>query len=218
MNVWRYFADYLQFWLTQTAYPSNETGLSLDTHAGIDGLRGGFCPGAPSSMLGVYHQSDPDEKMGFYFHGGKPGRRRVTYRSSRHFDVLNDNLIYQLHHVTGSSGFKQVCDNERASYHSAVVLLNTSSQDEDNYKDPFQALMRFAVNSSMDGATMIFPGQELGLSGTIIPPSDSVASAGPPFGYERYESGFAGKPIPQFKTFNSMMPLWNKLNNTILSP
>jgi len=56
--------------------------------------------------------------------------------------------------------------------------------------------------------TMVFPGQELGLRGTIVPPGDSNPSAGPPFGYDRYDSPFFGKPIPAFKTYNSMMPLW----------
>jgi len=56
--------------------------------------------------------------------------------------------------------------------------------------------------------TMVFSGQEIGLRGTVVPPGDSNPAAGPPFGYDRYEVPFFGKPIPAFKTYNSMMPLW----------
>ena len=89
-------------------------------------------------------------------------------------------------------------------------MLNTSSQDEDNYKDPYEAALRFAVNSAMYGVTMIFPGQELGLKGTIVPAAAN-ATGSQPFGYERFELNF-GKQIPQFKTYNSMMPLWRQLD------
>jgi glycosidase len=90
---------------------------------------------------------------------------------------------------------------------------NTTSQDEDNYKDPFQAFIRYAVNNTMQGVPMIFPGQELGLTGTIVPPHDSNSRAGRPRGYDRFEGGFSGKPIPHFKKYNSMMPLWNDYNS-----
>src|ERR1700721_1425897 len=59
---------------------------------------------------------------------------------------------------------------------------------------------------------MVFPGQELGLSGTVVPPNRSVPSAGPPFGYDRFviDSPTFPKPIPSFMSFNSMMPLWRR--------
>src|SRR5262249_54055742 len=46
-HVWQYFADYLQFWLTQTGYPLNASGASLSSNVGIDGLRGDFGQGLP---------------------------------------------------------------------------------------------------------------------------------------------------------------------------
>ena len=49
-----------------------------------------------------------------------------------------------------------------------------------------------------DGLTMIFPGQELGLSYD--------------YGYTHFETGFEGKSIPHFKRWNSMMPLWEDTN------
>jgi hypothetical protein len=53
---------------------------------------------------------------------------------------------------------------------------------------------------------LVFPGQELGLSGTVIPPNDTNLGL-TPFGYDRYEIN-SNKPIPHFKKYNSLMPLW----------
>ena len=46
-KVWRYFAEYLQFWLTQTGYPANTAGAALDSAAGLDALRADFGQGLP---------------------------------------------------------------------------------------------------------------------------------------------------------------------------
>jgi len=215
-NVWRYFGDYLQFWLTQTGYPPNSDGESLNTRIGIDGLRADFAQGLPPQCWEYIVNRTRARKWNFFFMAESLDGGPVTYRSARHFDVLNENIIYELHHARTASDFRRIYDDRRNNYGDGLVLLNTSSQDEDNYKDPFEAFLRFAANSTIDGVPMIFPGQELGIRGTIIPPNDSVSSAGPAYGYERYESGFAGKPIPHFKTFNSLMPLWRDLagNNT----
>ena len=78
------------------------------------------------------------------------------------------------------------------------MLLNNTSHDEQNYADPFQALIRYSVCSTIDGAPMIFYGQELGISTS--------------FGFNRYEQNF-GKTITQFKDFNSLQPIFaNRLN------
>jgi len=67
------------------------------------------------------------------------------------------------------------------------VLLNSSSHDEDHSNDPWEALIRYAVNSTIDGVPLIFPGQELGLSGTVTPPNDTNSSL-TAFGYDRYDA------------------------------
>jgi hypothetical protein len=210
-SVWRYFGDYLQFWLTQTGYPENSAGASLESDAGVDALRADFGQGLPPQCWEYLINRTRTRKWNFVFmaeslDGGPP-----AYRSARHFDILNEKLIYELHHARSTSEFRRLYEDRRASYGSALMLLNTSSQDEDTYRNPFQALLRFAVSSTLDGAPMIFPGQELGLIGTIVPPNDSDPALGQPFGYERYESGFFGKPIPHFKIYNSLMPLWRQL-------
>jgi hypothetical protein len=139
----------------------------------------------------------------------------VTYRSARHFDVLNENILFDIRGCRRTSDFRKLYEQRRGSYGEAAVLLNTSSHDEDNYRNPFEALLRFAVNSTMDGIPLIYAGQEAGLRGTIVPPNgNSDPNAGPPFGYDRYFSPFdPNKKIPQFMTFNSLMPLWRELQN-----
>jgi glycosidase len=211
-NVWRYFGDYLQFWLTQTGYPANSALATLDSTAGIDGLRADFAQGLPPQCWEYLVNRTRARKWNFVFMAESLDGGAVTYRSSRHFDLLNENLIYDLYSAASTADFRSRYDQRRNSYNGGLTLLNTSSQDEDNYKNPFEALLRFATNSTQPGATMIFPGQELGLSGTVIPPNRSVPSAGPPFGYDKFEINF-GKPIPSFMVFNSMMPLWQQLRN-----
>lgn len=196
-RVWRYFGDYIDFWLTQT-------------DQGIGGLRADFAQGLPPQAWEYIVNRTRTRKWDFVFMAESLDGGPVTYRSNRHFDVLNDNLIYALQTVTKPADFYAQFQSRRASYGDSLVLLNTSSQDEDNYKDPYQAALRFAVNNTAYGVPMIFPGQELGLKGTIVPPSRSPTSA-QPFGYDRYEVNFK-KPIPEFKTFNSMMPLWRQLD------
>lgn len=102
-----------------------------------------------------------------------------TSVATGHFDVLQMRSLYE---------------DRRSAYGKGLVLLNTVSHDEDNYADPWEALLRYAVHSTIDGAPMLFSGQELGLS-TL-------------FGFDLMEKYF-GKFIPHFKTYNSMVPLWN---------
>lgn len=216
-NVWRYFAGYIDFWLTQTGYPANPSGVALNSAAGIDGLRADFGQGLPPQTWEYIVNRTRARKWDFVFMAESLDGGAVTYRSSRHFDLLNENIVFPLHEATTTTtinvngsdkaGFRQIYENRRTAYGQAGVLMNTSSHDEDHYNDPWQALIRYAVNSTIDGVPMIFPGQELGLSGTVIPPNHTNGTAA--FGYDRYEINF-GKPIPHFKKYNSLMPLWRQ--------
>ena len=207
-NVWKYFALYLDHWLTQTGYPLNAAAASLASTAGIDGLRADFGQGLPPQAWEYIINRTRSRKWNFIFMAESLDGGAVTYRSGRHFDLLNENIVFPLHSATTTSAFRSLYETRRVAYGQAGVLLNTSSHDEDHYQDPWQALIRYGVNSTIDGAPMIFPGQELGLSGTVVPPNDTNPSLGT-FGYDRYEVNF-GKPIPHFKKFNSLMPLWRK--------
>jgi glycosidase len=210
-SVWRFFADYLSFWLTKTGYPENATAETLNSSAGIDALRADFGQGLPPPAWEYIVNRTRARKWNFVFMAESLDGGEVSYRSARHFDLLNERIIFELHRAQRARDFQRVFQERRASYGTALVLLNTSSHDEDTYKDPYQALLRYAVNSTMEGVPMIFPGEELGIQGTVVPPSDSSATQGPSFGYDRYDAPIMGKPVPGFKTFNSLMPVWNKL-------
>ena len=97
--------------------------------------------------------------------------------------------------VNGSmtSSLRTMLEQRRSSYGQAMVLLNTTSHDEDHYADPWEALLRTAVCGTSDGVPMVCYGQELGMS-TL-------------YGVDLWERNL-GKFIPHFKTWNSLMPLW----------
>jgi hypothetical protein len=212
-RVWQFFGDYLQFWLTQSGYPDNPGGVGLRSTAPLLGMRADFAQGLPPQAWEYIINRTRARRWDFIFMAESLDGGPVTYRSSRHFDVLNDNLIYELHHAQTAADYQRIYDARSAAYGGAPVLLNTTSQDEDNYRNPYEAAMRFAVNSTIDGVPMIFPGQELGLAGTVVPPSDTDPAAGAPFGYDVWDvDPVAHKPIPSFKTYNSMMPLWQALS------
>ena len=212
-SLWRYFGDYLQFWLDRTAYPGNAQHAALNVAGGITGLRADFAQGLPPQAWEYIVNRTRARRWDFVFMAESLDGGHVGYRSARHFDILNDSLVSDLHNATTAADLQRMFA-ARSFYGDALILLNTTSQDEDSYRDPYQGALRFAVNSAMYGATLIFPGQELGLAGTIVPPSGaSDPSAGAPFGYDRYETDpNFHKPIPQFLTYNSMMPLWRRLD------
>ncbi len=210
-KVWRYFAEYTLHWLTQTGYPANPSGATLNSRVGVDALRADFGQGLPPQCWEYIINKTRTRKWNFVFMAESLDGGAVTYRSGRHFDILNENIVFPLHAAQNTAQFRQIYEDRRNAYGQALVLLNTSSHDEDHYQDPFHALLRHAVNAAIDGVPLIFPGQELGLSGTVVPPNNTNLGF-TPFGYHRYETN-SGKPIPHFKKYNSLMPLWLKTQN-----
>ncbi len=207
-NVWKYFAEYTLHWLTATGYPANPTGAAIHSDVGVDALRADFGQGLPPQAWEYIINKTRARKWNFVFMAESLDGGAVTYRSGRHFDILNENIVFPLHSAQNTNDFRNIYESRRNAYGQALVLLNTSSHDEDHYQDPWHALVRYAANSSIDGVPLIFPGQELGLSGAVVPPGDTQSGI-TPFGYDRYETNF-GKPIPHFKKYNSLMPLWLK--------
>jgi PKD repeat protein/glycosidase len=191
-NVWRYFADYILYWLDKTGQPAG-TPLG-QSNKGIDGLRADFGQGLPPQAWEYIVNKTKSRKWDFVFMAESLDGGPVTYRSNRHFDVLNENAVFALEGATTPSAYRSIYEERRAAYGQGLVLLNTTSHDEENYVDPFQALIRYGCNATIDGAPMVFYGQELGISFT--------------FGFDRYELNF-GKFIPHFKKYNSMSPIWN---------
>jgi hypothetical protein len=117
----------------------------------------------------------------------------VTYRSNRHFDILNENIVFPWQSAGNTTGHRALFEERRRAYGQGLVLLNNTSHDEAGYDDPWQAFIRYAVGSTLDGAPMIMYGQEIGTSSSLS--------------FSRYELNF-GKNIPHFKVWNSMQPQW----------
>ena len=200
-NVWRYFADYGLYWLDQTGCVAG-TSPADQVWKGIDGLRADFAQGLPPQAWEYMINKIRSRKWAFVFMAESLDGGAVTYRSSRHFDVMNENILFAMKGLSAGSGtmtsdFRNLFENRRTAYGQGLVLLNTTSHDEDSYSDPWEALIRTAACGTVDGVPMIFAGQELGISTT--------------YGYDLYERNF-GKFIPHFKTWNSMMPAWNDTN------
>ena len=196
-NVWRYFSDCLLYWLDKTGCPAGTP--ASQTYHGIDGLRADFGQGLPPQCWEYIINKVRSRKWDFVFMTESLDGGNVTYRSNRHFDVLNENLIFDLQNAATASAYRTAFESRRTAYGQGLVLLNHVSHDEKSYADPFQALIRHAVCGSVDGAPMVFYGEELGISQTS--------------GFSQYEYGNFGKTVPQFKRFNSLQPIFtNRVN------
>ncbi|MEK7950772.1 hypothetical protein [Luteolibacter soli] len=207
-RVWQYFARYGTHWLEKTRpagqnrNSSTEPGLTTAQRyawdaRGIDGLRCDFGQGLPPQCWEYIINVARSKKWNFVMMSESLDGGAVTYRSNRHFDILNENIVFPLASATTKSDYRNIFESRRNAYGQGLVLINNTSHDEANYNDPWEALIRFSVAGSMDGVPMIFPGQELGISAT--------------YGYDHYELNF-GKQIPHFKRFNSMQPIWTDAN------
>ena len=205
-GVWRYFGEVLPHWILQSGHrgynSSGADGASRDAldAAGIDGLRKDFGQGLPPQAMEYIINCTHEVKWNFVFMTESLDGEQVTYRSSRHFALLNENIVFPLQNATTSSSYRSIIEDRRSAYGQSLVLLNNTSHDELPYADPWQALIRYATVSTTDGAPMMMYGQEIGAGQKV---QDSL----PQGGFDWYESNF-GKFIPHFKKWNSMQPQW----------
>jgi len=206
-RVWDYFAEYAIHWLANTR-PSgqnrNSTSSDGDTAAryewdkkGIDGLRCDFGQGLPPRCWEYIINVARSHKWNFVMMSESLDGGAVTYRSNRHFDIQNENIVFPLKSASSSTDYRDIFNGRRTAYGQGLVLLNNTSHDEETLSDPWGSVVRSAAVGMIDGTTLIFPGQELGISTT--------------YGYNHYEENF-GKQVPHFKRWNSMAPIWADTN------
>ncbi|MDF7823702.1 hypothetical protein P4B35_06725 [Pontiellaceae bacterium B12227] len=206
-RVWDYFAEYAIHWLEQTR-PAGQNRNSLPTDGnataryawdkqGIDGLRCDFGQGLPPRCWEYIINVARGHKWNFVMMSESLDGGAVTYRSNRHFDILNENIVFPLKSATDDTAYRNIFEERRTAYGQGLVLMNNTSHDEETMSDPWESVIRSAACGMIDGTTMIFPGQELGISTT--------------YGYSQYETNF-GKQVPHFKRWNSMMPIWTDTN------
>jgi len=216
VNVWRYFGEVLPYWLGQSGHRGfNSTSSDgaaatremLDM-AGIDGLRKDFGQGLPPQAMEYIINRTHSVKWNFVFMTESLDGSEVTYRSSRHFPVLNENIVFPWSEAATTAQHRSIFEDRRNAYGQSLVLLNNTSHDEKSFADPWEAVVRYAVGSTIDGAPMIMYGQEIG-TGQFFQDSSPQGS------FDFYELNFR-KRIPHFKKWNSMQPQWTAWENNDL--
>ncbi len=196
-HVWQYFADYATFWLDQTGCPAGTP--ASQSYKGIDGIRADFAQGLPPQCWEYIVNVAKSRKWDFLFLAESLDGGKVSYRSNRHFDMLNESILFDLANASQTSDYISLFEARRSAYGKGVILLNNDSHDEEAYPDPYEALIRYETCATIDGCPMTFYGEELGISTT--------------FGFSVYAVDFS-KTIPAFETFNSMQPVLNPANRT----
>ncbi len=200
MDLWKYMAYYTEFWLKKTGHAGSNTWVLAQDDKGIDGLRCDFGQGLPPQIWEYIINRTRHMKWNFVFmaetlDGGRPG-----YRSNRHFDVLNENLVFKFtqEHINDSWALRQALEDRRTMYNGGAVLLNLTSHDEvlpDN--DTWLNASRYGAVSIADGIPMIFYGQEQGLQNWQGSVTANTGFKTP------HEENF-GKFIPNFQQWNKL--------------
>ena len=210
IDLWTYIGKYTEYWLEKTGHSlSNRpgqvdgNGVAYDDY-GIDGLRCDFGQGLPPQLWEYIINRTRSLKWNFMFmaetlDGGVPG-----YRSNRHFDILNENMVFQFTqaHVSNPWDLRTQLENRRTAYSGGAILLNLTGHDEIMpWSDPWVTASRYAMVSAVMGVPMTFYGQEQGIG-----PYNGEAN--PATGFTDFELNF-GKNIPHFKKWNQLR-VWNE--------
>ena len=93
--VWKYFARYVPYWLEKTGLPAGSSKAQQE-FSGIDGLRADFGQGMPPQFWEYVINVARTHKWSFVFMTESLDGGAVTYRSNRHFDILNENIVFPL--------------------------------------------------------------------------------------------------------------------------
>lgn len=230
-ELWQYFAQYPLYWLEKTGCPAGTP--KSQTARGIDGLRCDFGQGLPSLFWEYCINKTRNVKWDMVFMAesldgnrvvnGSP-RHGLSYRSARHFDVLNENMVFYWRDSffgypangagSGNAGNRTTAptftafDARKDAYDNVPILLNLTSHDEVlPADDPWQVLYAYAELGALDGIPLIFYGQEAGLQNS----KDAYGFTGgiPNYNHNfaKYETNF-GKAIANFKRYNHMTNVW----------
>lgn len=230
-ELWRYFAKYPIYWLEKTGYTAATP--KDESYKGIDGLRCDFAQGLPNLFWEYCINKTRSLKWDFIFmaeslDGYDTGydainhdkHHGVGYRSSRQFDVLNENMVFHWkstyfnHDNPGSpdpstATTKEAYDNRRDAFADSPILLNLTSHDEIlPTANQWRLGYAYATVASMGGVPMVFYGQEAGAQNDASYYTGRGNTTDNNFGH--YELNF-GKSIPNFKRYNQMTNIWNNI-------
>ena len=219
--LWDYMGSYVPYWLEKTGHSfSNElmgqvdaNGIAYDDY-GIDGLRCDFGQGLPPQFWEYCINRARSRKWNFMFMAESLDGGKVSYRSNRHFDILNESFVFAARNAGNPSELLAVTDDKKSAYNGGAVLLNLTSHDEVMpYSDPWKTASRYAMLATVKGLPMTMYGQEQGIvplvrdsggasEGTIVQPNE------PWTGFAKFELNF-GKWVADFKTWNQLT-IWEK--------
>jgi hypothetical protein len=233
-QVWNYFAHYPIYWLEKSGHTASTP--KNQSHIGIDGLRCDFAQGLPSQFWEYAINKTRARKWDFIFMaesldgarevaGSK--RHGVGYRSARHFDVLNENIVFYWrdtfygYPANGGAGeiknpktydTWKAYDDRRNAFDNVTLLNNLTSHDEVfPHNDVWSIAYGYAQVGALDGIPMLMYGQEAGAqnSKTAYGASEAIfGTIDPRNTFAKYEANF-GKNIPNFKVYNNMVSIWN---------
>ena len=232
-QVWNYFAYYPIYWLEKSGHTSSTP--KSQSHIGIDGLRCDFAQGLPSQFWEYAINKTRARKWDFIFMAesldgartvGNSSRHGVGYRSARHFDVLNENIVFYWrdtffgYPANGGAGTVtspktydtwKAYDDRRNSFENVTLLNNLTSHDEVfPHNDVWAIAYGYAQVGALDGIPMLMYGQEAGAQNSKTAYGASEANFGtidPANTFAKYEANF-GKNIPNFKVYNNMASIW----------
>ena len=227
-ELWEYFSYYPEYWLEKTGHPR---GTPKDqSYKGIDGLRCDFAQGLPSAFWEYTINRTRAIKWDFLFMAESldgyrevngSTRHGVGYRSSRHFDILNENMVFywrdQFFNYYSKTNANpdtyntwKAFDDRRNAFDQSPILLNLSSHDEIYPEDvQWRLVYAYATLCTMDGVPMLMYGQEAGAQNSATTYTNRGIDAGNNFA--KYEINF-GKAIANFKRYNHMTNIWNNIN------
>jgi glycosidase len=232
-QVWDYFAYYPIYWLEKSGHTSSTP--KNQSHIGIDGLRCDFAQGLPSQFWEYAINKTRARKWDFIFMAesldgartvGNSSRHGVGYRSARHFDVLNENIVFYWrdtfygYPANGGAGTVKspktydtwkAYDDRRNAFDNVTLLNNLTSHDEVfPHNDVWSIAYGYAQVGALDGIPMLMYGQEAGAQNSKTAYGASEANFGtidPLNTFAKYEANF-GKNIPNFKVYNNMASIW----------
>ena len=225
VKLWEYMGSYVPYWLEKTGHDfGNEhmgeldaNGVALDDY-GIDGLRCDFGQGLPPQFWEYCINRARAKKWNFMFMAESLDGGKVSYRSNRHFDILNESFVFAARNAGNPSELLAVTDDKKAAYNGGAVLLNLTSHDEVMpYSDPWKTASRYAMLATVKGLPMTMYGQEQGtvpLTGVTGDHKEgSIVETNAPWtGFAKFELNF-GKWVADFKTWN-MMTIWTNPPST----
>jgi glycosidase len=192
-NVWKYYADELLYWLTQSGC-TNGAPASQTSALGIGGLRADFAEGVPPQCWEYIINTVRCQKWDFVFLAESLSDSQPTYRSSRDFDVVNDSVLYSFRTDTTATSFQNTFNSEQNSYGQCLMLWNTTSHDVGfYYTDPYQALLRYMIGGTICGVPHMLYGQEVGTTSG--------------FGFSLYTTS-GTEQVPDLYAFNSLQPAY----------